>query len=81
MSRFENILLAMNIANATRKKAMLLHYVGEEVDEIFETSEVQEVDDAEDAFRKAEKALKNYFTPQNCSGDRISTHIYLLSLF
>ena len=31
MSRFENLLLAMNITNAIRKKAMLLHYVGEEV--------------------------------------------------
>ena len=31
MSRFENPMLAMNITNAIRKKAMLLHYVGEEV--------------------------------------------------
>ena len=54
----------MNITNTTRKKAMLLHYVGEEVNEIFETLEVQQADQDEDVFRKAEKALKKYFTPQ-----------------
>ena len=43
---------------------MLLHYVGEEVNEIFETLEVQQADQDEDVFRKAEKALKKYFTPQ-----------------
>ena len=63
-ARFENMLLAMDITNATRKKAMLLHYVGEEINEIFETLEVQETDETEDVFIKAEKALKNYFTPQ-----------------
>ena len=64
VARSENMLLAMNITNATRKKAMLLHYVGEEDNEIFETLEVQETDDTEDVFIKAEKALKNYFTSQ-----------------
>ena len=64
VSRFENLMLAMNITNATRKKAMLLHYAGEEVNEIFETLDVQEADENEDIFKKAEKALRNYFTPQ-----------------
>ena len=64
VARFENMLLAMNITNATRKKAMLLHYVGEEVNELFETLEVQEADETEGVFIKAEKALKNYFTRQ-----------------
>ncbi|XP_046857812.1 uncharacterized protein LOC124451232 [Xenia sp. Carnegie-2017] len=64
VSRLENLLLAMNITNAARKKAMLLHYVGEEVNEIFETLEIDEPDREEDVFKKAEKALRNYFTPQ-----------------
>ncbi|XP_046841925.1 uncharacterized protein LOC124436042 [Xenia sp. Carnegie-2017] len=64
VSRLENLLLAMNITNAARKKAMLLHYVGEEVNEIFETLAIDEPDREEDVFRKAEKALRNYFTPQ-----------------
>ena len=64
VSRFENMLLAMNITNTTRKKAMLLHYVGEEVNQIFETLEVQQADEGEDVFRKAEKALyKELFHP------------------
>ena len=64
VSRFQNMLLATNITNATRKKAMLLHYVGEEVNQILDTLEVQQADQDEDVFRKAEKALKNYFIPQ-----------------
>ena len=64
MSRFENLLLAMNITNAIRKKAMLLHYVGEEVNEIFDTLDVPEATEEEDVFRKAEKALREYSTPQ-----------------
>lgn len=64
MERFENLLLAMNITNAIGKKAMLLHYVGEEVNEIFDILDVQEADQDEDVFRKAEKALRDYFSPQ-----------------
>lgn len=37
MSKFEDMVLPMDITNAARKKATLLHYVGEEVNEIFET--------------------------------------------
>ncbi|XP_046855972.1 uncharacterized protein LOC124449073 [Xenia sp. Carnegie-2017] len=64
VSRLENLLLVMNITNAARKKAMLLHYVSKEVNVIFETLEIDEPDREEDVFRKAEKALRNYFTPQ-----------------
>ena len=61
VSRFENLLLAMNITNAIRKKGMLL---GEEVNKIFDTLDVPEATEEEDIFRKAEKALREYFTPQ-----------------
>ena len=64
VSRLENLLLAMNITSASRKKALLLHYVGEEVNEIFDTLDVEEADRDEDVFKKAEKALRDYFTPQ-----------------
>ena len=62
--RFENLLMAMNITDAKRKKAMLLHYVGEDVVEIFETLDVEQEDENEDVFVKAEKALRSYFTPR-----------------
>ena len=42
---------------------MLLHHVGE-VNEIFDTLDVEEAGENEDEFRKAEKALRNYFTQQ-----------------
>ena len=36
LARFENMLEALNIQEAPRKKAMLLHYAGEDVIEIYE---------------------------------------------
>ena len=38
-SRFENFLVANNITNNTRKRALLLHHAGERVCDIFETLE------------------------------------------
>jgi hypothetical protein len=35
--RFENFILAMGIKRADRKRAMLLHYAGEDVYGIFDT--------------------------------------------
>ena len=35
--RFENFLLAMNIEDETRKRALLLHYIGPSAFDIFET--------------------------------------------
>ena len=35
--RFENFLLAMNIEDGTRKRALLLHYIGSSAFDIFET--------------------------------------------
>ena len=35
--RFENLMVAMDVSNAARKKAVLLHYAGERVHEIFDT--------------------------------------------
>ncbi len=51
---------AMNITDASRKRALLLHYVGEEVNDLFETLP----DTGEDKdFKKAHEALTQYFTP------------------
>ena len=41
-----------------------MHYVGDEVNEIFDTLDVPEATEEEDVFRKAEKALIEYLTPQ-----------------
>ena len=37
ISRFENLIIAMDIKDEKRKRAMLLHYAGDEVDELFAT--------------------------------------------
>ena len=34
---FKNLMTAMDINDASRQKALLLHYVGEDVNDIFET--------------------------------------------
>ena len=51
----------MNVTDATRKRALLLHYVGEEVSDIFENLP-DTGDDKE--FEKACEALIKYFTPK-----------------
>ena len=37
LKRFNNLMTAMNITDASRKRALLLHYVGKEVNDLFET--------------------------------------------
>ena len=37
IARFRNLVVAADIANPARQKALLLHYAGEEVHDIFET--------------------------------------------
>ena len=37
LSRFERLMIALDIRNPKRKRAMLLHYAGPKVDDIFDT--------------------------------------------
>ncbi|XP_028416349.1 uncharacterized protein LOC114540276 [Dendronephthya gigantea] len=60
LKRFNNLMTAMNITDAGRKRALLLHYVGEEVNDIFDTL-ADKGDDNE--FKEACDALTKYFTP------------------
>ncbi len=49
----------MNITDASQKRALLLHYIGKEVNNLFETLP----DTGEDKdFKKAHEALTQYFT-------------------
>ena len=59
--RFENFLLAMNIEDATRKRALLLHYIGSSAFDIFET--LTDTGDAKD-YEKAMDRLTEHFSPQ-----------------
>ena len=63
LKRFKNLMTAMAITDASRQRALLLHYsyVGEDVNDIFETS--PDHGDEKD-FKEACEALTQYFTPR-----------------
>ena len=62
-SRFKNLMVALNIDNDARQTALLLHYAGEPVNDIFDTLNTTPADD-EKAIDKALTALTNHFQPQ-----------------
>ena len=64
LARFRNLLLALAVDNTKRQRALLLHYAGESVNEIFETLPDTDAGEDENPFEKAVTALTNYFTPK-----------------
>ena len=72
VKRLDNIFTAMNITRASQKKAMLLHYVGEETCYVFETLTVPEPPEGSDEYKTAVKALADHFEPQKC----VDYHVY-----
>jgi len=68
-TRFENLMTAMNVTDPARKKAMLLHLVGERVYDIYDGLIVPDVpadaDPAENnVYIAARKALDDHFSPK-----------------
>ena len=63
LARFRNLLLALAVDNARRQRALLLHYAGGSVNEMFETLPNTDAGEDENAFERAVTALTNYFTP------------------
>ena len=59
--RFERLMVGLGISNTTRKRALLLHYAGTEVDEIFDTLSETGTDSD---YNKAVEKLNEYFSPQ-----------------
>ncbi|XP_068670524.1 uncharacterized protein [Montipora foliosa] len=59
--RFEILTIAIGITDDKQKRALLLHYGGPDVDEIFET--LQDVGEDKD-YNKAVEKLTAYFSPQ-----------------
>ena len=64
ISRFRNLLTATNITDPKRQKALLLHYAGAEVNDIFETLTITEPTEEETDLDVTVKALSDYFTPK-----------------
>ena len=61
MKRFNNSMAAMDVKEESRKRALLLHYSGEEVNDLFDTLP----DTGEDNdYKEACEALTRYFTPK-----------------
>ena len=61
LTRFERLLIATNITETKQQRALLLHYAGPDVDEIFDTLP----DTGEDKdYKAAVDALNAYFIPQ-----------------
>ena len=61
LTRFERLLVGLNITDPTRKRALLLHYAGNDVDDIFDT--LTDTGDAA-AYQQAADKLTEYFSPQ-----------------
>ena len=59
LARFENLVLALGITTDPRKRALLLHYAGEEVYDIYETFAAEEVD----KYANLSEKLTSYFEP------------------
>ena len=61
LARFENLIVGMGIEDAKQKRALLLHYCGPEVDEIFDT--LKNTGDEND-YKTAVEKLTAHFNPQ-----------------
>ena len=64
VNRLKNLITALDIKNAERQKALLLHYVGEETNNIFGTLTVSEPADGETVFDTAVNAITSYLKPK-----------------
>ena len=77
IKRLENMFLAMSVTDAKQKKAMLMHYIGEQDNDVFDTLTIPTVStdhaDRADVFACAIKALKEHLEPQKC----IDHHVYV----
>ena len=64
ITRFCNLLVAINVQDKKRQKALLLHYAGEDVNDIFDTLPNTTATSDENPLEKAIDALTSYFTPK-----------------
>ena len=64
VSRFRNLMVAINVTNADRQKALLLHYVGDDTLDIFDTLTLPIAQDAETTVDVAIRCLTSHFAPK-----------------
>ena len=59
INRLDNLLVGMDVKDKKRQRALLLHYAGEDVNDIFET-----LTDTGDDYATAVGKLKDYFAKE-----------------
>ena len=67
LTRFEILLTALSVTEKARKKALLLHYAGDEVFTIYESFTAQqrgEGDDVNDEYKALVDSFNAHFTPK-----------------
>jgi len=64
ITRFQNLLVAMDVKDKTRQRALLLHYTGKATNEIFDMLPKTAAGEDDDPFAKSRGSLTNYFTPK-----------------
>ena len=62
VTRFRNLVVVLNIKDKSRQKALLIHYAGEEVNDIFDT--LPDTEEGEGPLEKTIDALTAYFQPK-----------------
>ena len=62
--KFKNLMVALDITDDARQKALLLHYVGDETNDIFDTLTVANTDSTHTAIDNAISALTDHFVPK-----------------
>lgn len=75
VKRLDLLFKAMDVKDVDRQQAMLLHYAGEEVNDIFETLTLPQPSGdppGPDILARSVAALKNHFEPQKC----LDHHVY-----
>ena len=63
LNRFENMLTALTIDDPARMKALLLHYMGEDVYDIYETLHIPAPGDGQTVYTVVKTALTAHFCP------------------
>ena len=73
VKRLNNLFTAMNITKAEQKRAMMMHYVGEETCDVFETLAIPDPPEDSDVYQTTVQAFINHLEPQKC----IDHHVYV----
>ena len=72
IKRLDNLLVGMDVKDKKRQRALLLHYAGEDVNDIFET-----LSDTGDDYATAVKKLTDYFEPRRIQNMKYTNSVKL----